>query len=93
MYFFAVPQGIGTRAPSSKDYLVEGMLLNDGEYITFDYLSYLSLDSVFFIEPGFYKDNEFGIRIENCVLAVTQQSKGDIYLVPLIFDFILIFKF
>lgn len=27
------------------------------------------------IEPGFYQDNEFGIRIENCVLTVKAPTK------------------
>jgi len=27
------------------------------------------------IEPGFYFDNKFGIRIENCVVVIKKNSK------------------
>ena len=65
------PQTIGTRV-RSDNYLVPGMVLSDGLFYfdcKFEELIWMK------IEPGFYLDNKFGIRIENCVVVVEKPSK------------------
>ena len=58
-YFMNVHEGPQSISLKNTVVLREGMIVSDGTYIPFKIL-----------EPGFYKQGEFGIRIEDLLMVV-----------------------
>jgi Xaa-Pro aminopeptidase len=64
------PQGIGTRIAYNETHLKTGMVMSNGAIFVILVRGTLSLSlTKSHIEPGYYADGKFGIRIENIVLV------------------------
>ena len=60
-YFSVVHEDPCGIAKYVNEPFVEGMVVSNGLFI---------FNLFVFIEPGYYKENSFGIRIENCLMVV-----------------------
>ena len=79
-YFSVVHEDPCGIAKYVKEPFAKGMVISNGSFIILSFFFFFFFQSnsilgIFvFLEPGYYKENYFGIRIENCLMVVEAEN-------------------